>query len=146
MCVCRCSVRDIEGSDATSDGSEMWLSVCAEASGLEHKRADVCRRQVLECSVYGRGVTVQQGFAAAETLARCFSPRSYYCWFICSMARDAAKAAVRGLHVCSGLQVRSFYLDANRFHPAEFLDQLSVLDKDAERHRRKARRAAKHAD
>jgi hypothetical protein len=39
-----------------------------------------------------------------------------------------------------------FIWDANRFHPAEFLDQLSVLDKDAERHRRKARRAAKHAD
>jgi len=62
------------------------------------------------------------------------------------MARDAAKAVVRGLHVWNGLSVRSFYLDANRFHPAEFLDQLSVLDKDTERHRRKASRAAKHAD
>ena len=48
-----CSVRNIECGDGTSSGCEMWLSVCAEASGLEHKRADVCRRQVLECNVYG---------------------------------------------------------------------------------------------
>jgi hypothetical protein len=62
------------------------------------------------------------------------------------MACDAAKAAVGGFCAWNGVSIRLFYFDVNRYHSAEFLDQLSVLDKDAERHRQKARRSAKKAD
>jgi hypothetical protein len=33
-----------EAGAASSDDGEIWLSVCAEASGLVHKRTDICQR------------------------------------------------------------------------------------------------------
>jgi hypothetical protein len=48
MCVhCRgCRVSDVVRPGATSGDGEIWLSVCSEANGVVHKRADVCRRRV----------------------------------------------------------------------------------------------------
>ena len=48
MCAhCRgCRVSDVARAGATSGDGEVWLSVCSEANGLVHKRADVCRRRV----------------------------------------------------------------------------------------------------
>jgi hypothetical protein len=64
------------------------------------------------------------------------------------MASAAAKAAVRGLSQrisCDDVSLFA-HVDASRFHTAESLDALSVLPKDAERLRRRAKCAAKHAD
>ena len=42
--LCHCRVCNVADTGASSDDSEIWLSVCAEAVGLVCKRQDVCRR------------------------------------------------------------------------------------------------------
>ena len=45
--LCTCRVCDVTSADVTDCDREIWLSVCSEASGLVHKRTDVCQRWVV---------------------------------------------------------------------------------------------------
>ncbi len=64
------------------------------------------------------------------------------------MACDAAKAAVREPLTYYALAIKFIQFThsfTRRFHSSEFLDALSVLPKDGERQRRKAKHIAKNA-
>ena len=110
----------------------------------------------MKFGVWGLGVRVpraqclslQQGVRAARSLASCFSSASDYCGIVLSVACDAAKAAVRDpltYHASAIKFIQFTHSLTRRFHSSEFLDALSVLPKDAERQRRKAKHMAKSA-